>query len=184
MRKPWCRNTKQSEEDPGVKDVSNEAGGFCFRQGCSTGGQRSTQACETCVCVCVCLCSRIYVKIYKPSVNMFQIHFWIAFPTMFSFVKFVMSFSVYKGKCQPQRHQVTAWFFFLISPDSVSSPAVKNNRLLSRQAPRSEEQIVIELPYRNKWCLRCCWCRWLCLPYPGRYSRRVLQVTEALFFLF
>ena len=52
---------KQSEEDPGVKDVGNDGGDFCFRQGCSTGSQMSIRklgvtACEMCVYVCVCVC--------------------------------------------------------------------------------------------------------------------------------
>lgn len=101
---------------------------------------------------------------------------------MFSFVKFVLSFSIFIAKCQPQRHQVAGCFS--IKPDSVSSPVVKNNRILSRRAPQSEERIIIKLPYSNKWYLWCCWCKWLCLPYPSRYGRWVLQVTEARLFFF
>lgn len=119
---------------------------------------------------------------------MVQIHFWIVFfPAMFPFVKAVMSFSIFKGKCQPQPHQVAGCF----SSSPTPSPALlwkkkKKKTLLRRRAPQSEERVAIELPYSNKWCLCCCWCRWLCFLFPSRHSRWVLKVTQTqlLFFFF
>lgn len=52
-------------------------------------------------------------------------------------------------------HNVTVYLsVFLTKPDSVSSRALKNNQIVGWQAPKSEERIVIEPPYSNKWCLR------------------------------
>lgn len=113
MRKTWCRNRKQSEEDPGVKDVSNGGGGFCFRQGGSTGSQISIRtlavlACETCACVSVCVCvyvciPRLMQRFLNPKSIWSRFISELFFPAMFPFLKSVMSFSSFKGKC----HNVT-----------------------------------------------------------------------------